>query len=246
MSWGGHDSDVLRCLRAVEDSLVARHLMTPVADLVTAHGDDRASELAEHHDFEVIPRVTDGRIQDYWWRRAGRREAILMGMVVAGDTRVLDLLDFFVDHRFGFVLIGRSVGGYLHYSDLNKQPVKIAFYVQFEAIERVMRNRLARELDKNPTLLEQGLGRQKAARIRGSYESAKRDDVDIGIVNAIFSFSNLLTLATEGGLVCLSGEEIAAITAARNRLMHANEPLLRSHADVAGLIWLRDALPRLG
>lgn len=237
--------DLLGCLRAVEDSLVARHLMTAVGDLVTADDEQRAADLSRHHDFEVIPRVHEARVRDYWWRQTGQYRAIGMEMVVAGDTRVLDLLDFFVEHRFGFVLTGRSFGGYLHYSDLNKQPVKIAFYVQFEAAERIIRARLARRLADDPGLLDRALGPHKAKQVRGNYEAAREADVDIGIVNAIFNFGNLLSVAQVAGLLHLNDGEPKRITEARNKLMHANEPLLRSHSDVGELVWLREALPRL-
>lgn len=239
-------SNVLQALRAVEDSLVARQIMTPVSELLCADDVQEAVQVSRTHGFEVVPRLHLGSIRDYWWATTTEHHVIELRRVVAGDTRVLDLLEFFESERFGFVLSGRRFAGLLHFSDLNKQPLKIAFYVQFEAVERTLRDRLRPRLEQGHELLDASLDAKDVQKILKRHRRDQRAGVDIGLINSLYNFGQLLKVAEAAELHALCLEDQVRLTKARNKLMHANEPLIQQHKDVAELIWLRDTLPSVG
>ena len=52
------------------------------------------------------------------------------------EPALIDLVDIFERRKFSFVLSYQSVNGYVHYSDLNHQLVKLTFYVLLEALQK--------------------------------------------------------------------------------------------------------------
>ncbi len=113
--------------------------MVPKEALVCAQDASEAGRLlAENPGFDVIPILKDGRLNAFLERTERQPTGIWLRHVISDGTNILNLVEILSERRFGFVLVGSAVAGYIHFSDLNKPFVKLPFYVLTEAVEQWM------------------------------------------------------------------------------------------------------------
>jgi hypothetical protein len=220
-----------------------RDIMVPEENLIRGRDKtDALRLLVEHPDFDNIPIPKTGAISQVQERGKGAPRDISPEDIVSDGTSVLDLVDVVAKRQFVFVLTGQSLGGFVHFSDLNNHLVKIPFFVLLEAVEsklaeliipRVHEDVLSRTL--NPSELhrsERSAKRLVAARANKDRTSA-------------LHFSQIVDIAIDTGKARLTKTERDAIVRVRNRVAHATDPLVRDFLDVGRLSEARRVCFRL-
>jgi hypothetical protein len=116
-------------------------IMTGNPDLVCgANNRDAASKSDVNPDFDVIPIQRDGKLTGYFMRGTRSTKRITASDLISDGTSLFDLVDILEVRQFVFVLGRERIQGYVHFSDLNHQLVRLTFYVILEAIERMALN----------------------------------------------------------------------------------------------------------
>src|SRR2546422_8961439 len=117
-----------RTLSDLARTFTVRQIMVPERKLVRGHDETDAVRLLEQYpDFDVIPIPKSGEITGFQERGASAPHELTREDVVSDGTSVFDLVDVIAKRRHVFVLTGQSIGGYVHFSDLNNL-VKIPFF----------------------------------------------------------------------------------------------------------------------
>jgi hypothetical protein len=128
-------------LKRLAIAFTVKDIMTPRAELVCAVGDIQARRVSDSHpDYDVIPIQQGGTLTGYFERKSRRTKSITPTDLIADGTSLLDLVEILEERQFSFVLSGRKIEGYVHFSDLNHQLVKLTFFVLLEALERIALN----------------------------------------------------------------------------------------------------------
>jgi hypothetical protein len=128
-----HDETLTRLAR----EFVVRDIMIPASDLVCAAGTPAAVELLERYpDFDMIPLVAQDSLTAYLERAGSGPRPLRMSDLVSDATSILDIVAILTARPRLFGLVRNRIGGYVHFSDLNRPIVKLPFFVLLEAVER--------------------------------------------------------------------------------------------------------------
>ncbi len=226
-------SDLKSTLERLALTFTVRDIIVPKEELVCAGDEASAQELLEENPgFDVIPLVQNGALTAYLERGSEHSEYIRLQDIVSDAISVLDLVDVLCGRRFCFVLVGHSLTGYVHFSDLNNHVVKLPFFVVLEALERQLVVEIGSLIDE--TNLDKVLDQQRARNVKNKMRNMRKNRANLAWVN-LMSFNELIRFALHFGKLQLSGKEIDTISKVRNLVCHASDPLVESHHDVKRL-----------
>jgi hypothetical protein len=205
--------------------------MTPNAALVYAANDMQAGKVSDDNpDFDVIPVQQDGTPTGYFERKFGKTKKITPTDLIADGTSLLDLVDILEERQFSFVLSRHKIEGYVHFSDLNHQLVKLTFYVILEALERVALNSIQGRSDRES--LKRDLDPVRFKQIEEAYKRAGRAARNLV---SYLNLSDILRLAAKTGPISVEERLIKAMKRVRDGAAHGTENLVSSYEDVMRL-----------
>jgi hypothetical protein len=212
-------------------AFAVKDIMTPRTGLVCAANDIQAVRVSDDNpDYDVIPIQQGGTLTGYFERKSRRARKITPVDLITDGTSLLDLVEILEQRQFSFVLSRQKIEGYVHYSDLNHQLVKLTFYVMLEALERTALNSIHSTSDRES--LKKDLPEQRFEQIEKAYKRAGRAARDLlGYLN----LSDILQLAAKRGHMSVEGRFIKAIKKVRDGAAHSTENLVSSYDDVKTL-----------
>lgn len=213
-------------LARLAQSFSVRDIMVTSDELTRANDKSHAQQLLqENSDFDVIPIEQKGMLNSYVERDSDVPKPIRIQDIVSDTTSILDLVDILRDRKFCFVLTSQRIAGYVHFSDLNHHIVKIPFFVIVQALEERM---------ISDSVIDLVLDRERADGLRKKMEKLKENQADLSWVKQL-SFNELVRFGRFFERVSLKMEEVEIISNVRNRVCHADKPLVESHEHVKRL-----------
>lgn len=214
-------------------TFTVRDIMVPKEKLKCAGDEVSAQKLLEETpDFDVIPIERHGNLTAYLDRGCDHLAPIHLQDIVSDATSILELVDLLQERRFCFVLVGSSLRGYVHFSDLNNHVVKLPFFVVLEALERQLVGEIGSLIDESN--LDEVLDQQRVHKVKGNMSDSKKKRANLDWVN-LLSFNELVRFALHFGRLQLKDKEIAVVSKVRNLVCHASDLLVESHEDVKRL-----------
>lgn len=218
-------------LNRLATAFTVKDIMTPRTALVCATNDAGATKVSDDNpEYDVIPIRQQGTLTGYFERKSGRVNRIMPDDLIADGTSLLELVDILEERQFSFVLSRQRIEGYVHFSDLNHQLVKLTFYVLLEALERMALNSIQSNCG-NETLKKE-LGSERFGQIEKAYNRAGRAGRDL---LSYLNISDMLRLAAKTSTVSVEGRFVKAIKKVRDGAAHSTENLVSSYDDVKTL-----------
>jgi hypothetical protein len=212
-------------------TFTVRDIMTGSPDLLCGANDrDAASKSTANPDFDVIPIQRDGRLIGYFERETRSRKRITASDLISDGTSLLDLVDILELRPFAFVLSREQIQGYVHFSDLNHQLVKLTFYVILEAIERMALNSIRGRDDRES--LKRDLDPVRFKQIEDAY---KRTGQAARSLVSYLNLSDILRLADKTGAIRIEDSVIKEMKTVRDGAAHVSENLVSTYVDVSKL-----------
>ena len=182
-------------LSRLASAFTVKDIMTPRAKLVCAvDAKDARCVSHDNPDYDVIPIQKGKALMGYFERMSGKAKRIGPTVLVADGTSLLDLVDILEERQFSFVLSGQSIEGYVHFSDLNHQLVKLTFYIILQSLERTALNSLQGRTHDDA--LRKELDPHRFHQIEGAYKRAGRAARDLA---SYLTLSDILQLAAKTG-----------------------------------------------
>lgn len=215
-------------LNRLAKAFTVKDIMTPRTALVCAANDSQATKVSDDNpDYDVIPIRHDGTLTGYFERKSRRVSKIMPDDLIADATSLLDLVEIFEERQFSFVLSRQKIEGYVHFSDLNHQLVKLTFYVLLEAVERMALSSIQKNCDHES--LKKELGTERLGQIEKAYKRAGRAARDLV---SYLNISDMLQIAANMSTVSVEGRFVKAIKKVRDGAAHTTENLVSSYDDV--------------
>ena len=163
MQKGALLASAIENLERLAGAFTVRDIMVSTGDLVFATVAADAPLVSKtYSDFSIIPIKTENRFSAYFNRDTGLVTPIEINDLISDGTGILDLTGILKHHEFAFVLGPRQIDGYIHFSDLNHDLVKLVFYVVMQGVERTALNLVKPRL--NDKFLIAGLGAERSDR----------------------------------------------------------------------------------
>jgi hypothetical protein len=212
-------------------AFTVKDIMTPRAGLVCGLNAAQARSVSDKNpDYDVIPIQQEGTLTGYFDRKAERTRRITPTDLIADSTSLLDLVEILEKRQFCFVLTSQRIEGYVHFSDLNHQLVKLTFYVILEALERSARNSIQGRSDGES--LKRDLTPERFKQIDEAYKRAGRAARDLV---SYLNISDILRLAAMAGPISVEDRLIKSMKKVRDGAAHGLENLVSSYDDVTTL-----------
>lgn len=229
-------------LKRLAATFVVRDIMIPDARLVCAQNEAEAAAVsATHLDFNVVPIRREGKLTSYFERDTSQTKEITVDDLISDGTSLFDLVEFLAEREFAFVFSHHRIGGYVHFSDLNNNLVKLAFYVILEAVERMALDSLRPEKSCEEYLR----GNLSAERFQQIERQYKRDgDAARSLLNYL-NISDALRLAVKEGSIQLDEPTIKDVKRVRDGAAHVLENLVADYGDVRRLANIRRECQRI-
>ncbi|MCX6083233.1 MAG: hypothetical protein NTW32_27210 [Chloroflexi bacterium] len=229
--------NITTTLERLSTTFTTRDIMVPENRLTWAHSESEADRLlVENPAFDVIPIKRCGEYQSYLLRDAVLQNPIQVDDIISDSTPIIDLPGLFHNKDFFFVLSGKKISGYIHFSDLNNQLVKIPYFVLLEAVE-------SRIIEKIEHMIKESdidhMFPKQATRIKNKQAELRKEQADRGYVNG-FYFKEMLLLAEYFHVLSLSDADLNLVNQIRNRVDHPDRPLIKTKKDSANLAKTRD------
>jgi hypothetical protein len=220
-------------LERIAMSFTVRDIMIQVDRLVKVPDEASAKQLSrDRAEFDVIPIYKNGEIVKYLEKGKTEARFVSVADTISDATSILDAVDILKHRRFGFVLGGNKVVGYLHFSDLNNSIVKIPFYVMFEALEYALVQKIQNLItDDNLGLI---LDPERHCSCTTKMKRLRKNNTDAAWTSLLY-FSEILASARHFEKVSLEDQEISILANIRNRVDHATDPLIRDFSGIERL-----------
>ncbi len=145
----------------------------------------------------------------------------------------MDLISHLENKKFVFVFCGNKIGGFIHFSDLNNELVKLPLYLLFQAVES---NLILKLDDKiNEELLIKNLGNERYQDIKKKMENLKKNNANLNWFSLLY-FGEIIRIACALNIIKMKGNEIDVVAKVRNLISHSGEPLVKKHIDVKKIV----------
>jgi hypothetical protein len=230
----------------VEDTLAQLGAAFAVRDIMVRYEDlqlvDDESEarrfFEEQEDYDYTASPKTGRITTYYKRDELKGQLLRQEDLLSDGTGLLDLLDLLTVRDFFFVLSANRICGFVHFSDLNDELVKLPLFVLLAAAERRLWHRVREGLTEAE--LEDALVPERLEQVLERFEEAKEQRADRDLEGLLF-FGEILKLAKNRGLLPqVSSDDRGRLNDIRNRVAHHDRLLIEKHKDVRKLAKIRD------
>lgn len=221
-------------LSRLSTTFVVRDIMVDAQDLLCAESVDSALQfLVKYPDFDVVPLRQSDTLVGYLERGEEKLQHIQVADLLSDTTSILDLIEVLKERTHIFVLVRNRVAGYVHFSDLNKQVVKIPFFVLLEAVERHFVDQIEQLLTKE--ILKEVLDPKRYDIVAQKMENMKNNRSNLGWVSLLY-FKEILLCAKHLGKLHIRVSKIDTISKVRNLVCHVStEELVESHEHVRRL-----------
>jgi len=229
-------------LKRLAVTFTVRDVMILDKALVCAGDEVDAIRLSKDNpDFSIIPIRRNGELGEYFERDSRTTNAITLSDVIGDGTDLLELVDIFVEREFCFVMCYRQVGGYVHYSDLNHDLVKLTFYVILQAVERkVLGSLRVKDTDQS-----EYLSRWLPDRFDQLQRQYRRDgDAARGLFNYL-NISDILRLGVKAGTIQVDDSLIKPMKETRDGAAHVSENLVADYESVKMLARVKQECLRI-
>lgn len=219
-------------------TFTVRDIMVAVDGMTRANSPEEAERvLEEHPDYDHIPLPASGEVTGYVRRGDSRSQRVRPVDLISDGTSMLDVPDLMAQRDFFFVLSSNHIRGFLHFSDLNNELVKLPFFVLFETIER----RLTSQLEPRMTddaLEEVVTDRQRLDAVRQRLARAQARRANRNVVDFLY-FDEILRFAAHWRVIELAAEDREILADVRNRVAHSSRELVEEHGDLRLLVRAR-------
>jgi hypothetical protein len=230
----------------VEDTLAqlgaafaVRDIMTRYEDLQLVEDEPEAArffEEQENYDYTASPK--SGPLTTYYKRDEPKGQPLRQEDLLSDGTGLLDLLDLLAVRDFFFVLSANRICGFVHFSDLNDELVKLPLFVLLAAVERRLWHRVREGLTE--VELKRASEPERFERVLERLEEAKEHRADRDLEGLLY-FGEILKLAKYRGLLPqVSSDDRGRLNDTRNRVAHHDRLLVEKHKDVRKLAKIRD------
>jgi hypothetical protein len=218
-------------LNRLAAAFTVRDIMVSTGELVCATVAADAPLVSKtYSDFSIIPIKTGSKLSAYFNRDTTLVTPIEIHDLISDGTTLLDLIEVLEHHEFAFILGPRQIDGYIHFSDLNHDLVKLVFYVLLQGVERTALHLVKPRL--NDEFLEAALGAPRFAQIQYAYRRA--GDAGQSPINYL-NIADMLRLARRAGKLEIDDDAIKAVKDVRDGAAHVSENLVSDYDDVKRL-----------
>ena len=232
-----------RTIAQLSETFTVRDIMVELPQLIRANDHQEARQLLSNHpEFDIIPLPSSGPVTGYFHRAGSMEERIRLSDLISDGTSIIDLPDLLSKRDFFFVLSLNVVCGFVHFSDLNKELVKLPFFVLFEAVERHLWPAVTARLTESD--LGKVLDKQRVELLKQRMNRAKEKKVDLGWAGML-SFNEILRFSMYYGVIQLSHIELEVLASVRNRIAHSDRLLVDEHKDTQRLVQSRELCRKL-
>ncbi len=224
-------------LRQLGTSFTVRDIMISCEDFVTVDSEGEVGRFFDlYQDYDYTASLTRGQITAYYKR--GEPEGFDLGQedLLSDGTSLLDLLDLMANREFFFVLSANKICGFVHFSDLNHELVKLPLFVLLAAVESRLWSHFKEGLTEGD--VEFVMAPDRFDEVKQRREKARKKNVDRGWEGLLY-FREILELARNRGLIEVPTEDRKLLNNTRNRVAHHNRLLVERHEDVRKLakVW---------
>jgi hypothetical protein len=144
---------------------------------------------------------------------------IKVGDLISEATSIIDVVEVLAYRPRAFVLVQNRIGGYVHFSDLNRPIVKLPFFVLLEAVERYFFNKLASAITLET--LSKVLDAPRVEALSKKMEVLKKKRSNLNNWAALLGFKELLLCAHWLGAIETRVSELDSLSKVRNLVCHA-------------------------
>lgn len=223
---------------AVRDIMIRYENLQLVEDEPEAR---RFFEEQEDYDYTASPKT--GRITTYYKRGEPKGQPLRQEDLLSDGTALLDLLDLLATRDFFFVLSANRICGFVHFSDLNDELMKLPLFVLLAAAERRLWHSVREGLTEAE--LKGALVPERFEQVLKRFEEAKEQKADRDLEGLLY-FGEILKLAKNRGLrLQISSDDRGRLNDTRNRVAHHDRLLIEKHKDVRKLARIRDLCRKL-
>ncbi len=225
--------DLEETLQRIACTFTIRDIMVPKEKLAYASGEDVARQLLDTYpDFDIIPIERGGEIYAYLERGSDNIHHIKLQDIASDATSIIDVVDILTNRRHLFVLVSNSIGGYIHFSDLNNHLVKLPFFILIEMVEHYLISKIDGLITED-TLI-QVLDQKRFNDVKDRMRRQKEKLADLNWIS-LLSFNEVLRFSCHFNIIRLKATDIEKMSQTRNCICHADKALIGSQKDVKRL-----------
>lgn len=225
--------DITTTLQRLSTAFTTRDIMVHEDRLLWADSIDQANQmLLQNPSFDVIPLKHENEYRHYVKRGIGSPSLIEVEHLISDSTPILELPSLFCRMDFYFVLSVKRIVGFIHFSDLNSQLVKIPYFVLLEAVESRMAAKIEAQVTDSD--LDSVLSKTRSNVIKKRIKDLEKEHADLGYVNFMY-FPEMIEFARLYNVLSLEENDLKVITEIRNRVDHADRPLIKFKDDAQKL-----------
>jgi hypothetical protein len=231
---------------SISGAITARHLMTPMSSAVSVRASSRAHDVLQTlapHRFDQAPVTSGTQVVGYvtraWAEQAEpnariRFERLASPCLVSAGAPVGMLLRRLAAAPMVFAVEETGLAGFVTPSDLNKQPVRVHFYLLLADLEMTMAS-VAREALGDPGDAVTFLSEGRRAKALDQWNASRDQNIDADVLTA-FQFPDLITLIAKASLHDRFGHSTknqwlkatSGLTKFRDQVMHPTSEFLGS------------------
>ena len=244
-------------LAKLASSLSLQMIMTPADQLVTIEADANIKDclLVMHDYFDQLPVMASSGPTGMFFRSSLTKETNPNAPVVDSLTPLVDVASIRSSESIGQAIEALAsneacmvfdtgtgkLGGLIHFSDLNKHPVRIYCYLWISAIEMSLAELIQKRLPNLSDWIDR-ISDHRQVQILGRLEYSKRQNIEILPTEGL-ELSDLVNIVakTEGlrELFKMSKKQFEKranrLVDLRNRAMHPVRSLIKDHSEVERL-----------
>lgn len=225
-------------LRQLGTSFTVRDIMVPLEDLLLIDSESEARRFFdEYEDFDYTASRTRDQITTYYKRGEPEGFDLAQEDLLSDGTSLLELLSLMAGREFFFILSANRVCGFVHFSDLNHELVKLPLFVLLATVESRLWSHVKEGLTEDD--VKYVMDPDRFHEVVQRLKEAREQNVNRGWEGLLY-FSEILELARNHDLVDVSADERRRLNEARNRVAHHNRLLVEKHEDVRELARIRN------
>lgn len=232
------DDKVSEILGQLGAAFTVRDIMIPYEDFELIDSESEAHHFFDkYEDFDYTASLTRGQITTYYKRDVPGSFELRQADLLSDGTSLLELLSLMAGREFFFVLSANRICGFIHFSDLNHQLMKLPLFVLLAAVESRLWFHVREDLTEGE--VEGVMHPNRFDEVKLRREKARKKNVDRGWEGLLY-FGEILELASNRGLISISVDERHLLHNCRNRIAHHNGLLVEKHEDASKLARIRN------